>query len=197
MSLFINGRYIKNFMLTKAILSGYHTLLPVGRYPILAINIVMDPALVDVNVHPTKQEVRLSKESQLMELIERLIKEKIWKQNLIPKVEKKKVLETFQQQKFEYDLLRERQDNIKHADVNEQSAVNQIVEEDKEQVNEASFDRQVMPEVESVKETLGFNNDIQTERNTAAKVLPEINDSSDVTANTNTNTNINTSHDKE
>lgn len=196
MSLFINGRYIKNFMLTKAILSGYHTLLPVGRYPILAINIIMDPALVDVNVHPTKQEVRLSKESQLMELIERLIKEKIWKQNLIPKVEKKKVLETFEQQKFEYDLLRERQDNIKHTDINEQSAVNQVVEEYKEQVNEASFDKQVMPEVESVKEKSVYNNDKHQEINTTKEVMPEINELADVIAKTSTNTNINTSYDK-
>lgn len=104
MSIFINGRYIKNFMLTKAIINGYHTLLPIGRYPIVSIHISMDPGLVDVNVHPTKQEVRLSKEPQLMQLIEQLIKEKLLGQNLIPKVTtKKKVLEQFEQQKFEYD----------------------------------------------------------------------------------------------
>ncbi|WP_414052661.1 DNA mismatch repair endonuclease MutL [Macrococcus animalis] len=104
MSIFINGRYIKNFMIAKAIINGYHTLLPIGRYPIVSIHITMDPSLVDVNVHPTKQEVRLSKESQLMELIEQLIKDKLLGQNLIPKVNtNKKVLEQFEQQKFEYD----------------------------------------------------------------------------------------------
>ncbi|MFC6291607.1 DNA mismatch repair endonuclease MutL [Macrococcus epidermidis] len=104
MSIFINGRYIKNFMLSKAIINGYHTLLPIGRYPIVSIHISMDPSLVDVNVHPTKQEVRLSKEPQLMQLIEQLIKEKLLGQNLIPKVTtKKKVLEQFEQQKFEYE----------------------------------------------------------------------------------------------
>ena len=64
-SIFINGRYIKNFVLNKAILEGYHTLLTIGRFPICYINIQMDPILVDVNVHPTKLEVRLSKEDQL------------------------------------------------------------------------------------------------------------------------------------
>lgn len=104
MSIFINGRYIKNFMITKAIINGYHTLLPIGRYPIVSLHITMDPSLVDVNVHPTKQEVRLSKEPQLMTLIEQLIKEKLLGQSLIPKVNtKKKVLEQFEQQKFEYD----------------------------------------------------------------------------------------------
>ncbi|MDU4687026.1 MAG: DNA mismatch repair endonuclease MutL, partial [Staphylococcus sp.] len=63
-SIFINGRYIKNFALNKAITEGYHTLLTIGRYPICYINIEMDPILVDVNVHPTKLEVRLSKEEQ-------------------------------------------------------------------------------------------------------------------------------------
>ena len=63
-SIFINGRYIKNFVLNKAIIEGYHTLLPIGRYPIVYLNIEMDPILVDVNVHPTKLEVRLSKNSR-------------------------------------------------------------------------------------------------------------------------------------
>lgn len=188
MSLFINGRYIKNFMLTKAILSGYHTLLPVGRYPILAINIVMDPALVDVNVHPTKQEVRLSKESQLMELIERLIKEKIWKQNLIPKVEKKKALETFQQQKFEYDLLREHRDKIKQSDYSEQTAVNQIDENFKEQHKTAQLDKQTIPDGESTQKTTGFISDSAIELDTTSEILPEKNESSDVIENISTDT---------
>ncbi|PWZ93659.1 DNA mismatch repair protein MutL, partial [Staphylococcus pseudintermedius] len=59
-SLFINGRYIKNFLLNKAVQEGYHTLMMIGRYPIVYLNIEMDPVLVDVNVHPTKLEVRLS-----------------------------------------------------------------------------------------------------------------------------------------
>ena len=52
---------LKNFILNKAIVEGYHTLMMIGRYPICYINIKMDPILVDVNVHPTKLEVRLSK----------------------------------------------------------------------------------------------------------------------------------------
>ncbi|ULG75210.1 DNA mismatch repair endonuclease MutL [Macrococcus brunensis] len=109
MSLFINGRYIKNFVLTKAILEGYHTLLPIGRYPVVAIDIKMDPGLVDVNVHPTKQEVRLSKEPELMELITRLIKEALLGQSLIPEItvpKKNKVLEKFEQQRFIYEQTR-------------------------------------------------------------------------------------------
>ena len=63
-SLFINGRYIKNFLLNRAILDGYGSKLMVGRFPLAVIHIHIDPYLADVNVHPTKQEVRISKEKR-------------------------------------------------------------------------------------------------------------------------------------
>lgn len=84
LSLMINGRYIKNYQLTKAIIAGYGSKLMVGRYPIAVVNIEMAPLLVDVNVHPTKQEVRLSKEDQLARLITQTIKARLSSENLIP-----------------------------------------------------------------------------------------------------------------
>lgn len=83
-SILINGRYIKNFNLSRALVKGYGSKLMVGRFPIAVLQITMDPLLVDVNVHPQKHEVRLSKESQLMDLIERTVKERFANQNLIP-----------------------------------------------------------------------------------------------------------------
>lgn len=73
-SLFINGRYIRSHTLNLAVLRGYHTLLPTGRYPVVVLHLEMDPALVDVNVHPAKLEVRISKEQELCERIEQEIK---------------------------------------------------------------------------------------------------------------------------
>ena len=99
-STMINGRYIKNFPLAKAVLEGYHTLLPIGRYPIGLINIVMDPILVDVNVHPSKLEVRISKEQELNILVTETIKGVFKTKALIPtglirgKVEKEKSEQT-------------------------------------------------------------------------------------------------------
>ncbi|MCY7944761.1 DNA mismatch repair endonuclease MutL [Bacillus atrophaeus] len=84
MSSVVNGRYIKNFPLVKAVHEGYHTLLPIGRHPITFIEITMDPILVDVNVHPSKLEVRLSKETELHELIRDGIKDVFKQQQLIP-----------------------------------------------------------------------------------------------------------------
>ncbi|QQP70855.1 DNA mismatch repair endonuclease MutL [Carnobacterium sp. CS13] len=83
-SIIINGRYIKNYLLNKAIIAGYRSKLMVGRFPIAVIEIDIDPLLIDVNVHPTKQEVRISKEKELMELIEAAINECLSGEQLIP-----------------------------------------------------------------------------------------------------------------
>lgn len=80
----INGRYIKNFLLNRAILDGYGSKLMVGRFPLAVINIQIDPYLADVNVHPTKQEVRISKERELMALISQAIATSLKEQDLIP-----------------------------------------------------------------------------------------------------------------
>ncbi len=84
MTILVNGRYIKNFLVVKAILDGYHTLLPINRYPFVLLSISLDPYLVDVNVHPSKMEVRLSKEKELMELTATTIKAKLQELSLIP-----------------------------------------------------------------------------------------------------------------
>ena len=82
----INGRYIKNHGLNKAITNGYGSKLMIGRFPIAVIEIQTDPLLVDVNVHPTKQEVRLSKEEELFSLVSKAINDKLREQVLIPNV---------------------------------------------------------------------------------------------------------------
>jgi len=100
-STMINGRFIKNYALVKAIQEGYHTLLPIGRFPVVLLNIEMDPLLIDVNVHPSKMEVRLSKEQELNELVSGVIKDAFKTKELIPagivtqKVEKPKSEQTF------------------------------------------------------------------------------------------------------
>ena len=83
-STMINGRFIKNYALAKAIQEGYHTLLPIGRFPLVLLNVEMDPLLVDVNVHPSKMEVRISKEAELNELVTGLLKDTFKSKILIP-----------------------------------------------------------------------------------------------------------------
>jgi DNA mismatch repair protein MutL len=83
-STMINGRFIKNYSIARAIQDGYHTLLPIGRYPVVLLNVEMDPLLVDVNVHPSKMEVRISKEQELTELITNAIQSNFKTKTLIP-----------------------------------------------------------------------------------------------------------------
>lgn len=85
-TLTINHRYVRNYALTRAVIEGYKSKLMVGRYPIAVLNIQLNPLLVDVNVHPAKREVRLSKEDQLTKLISNLVAQSIDQANLIPDV---------------------------------------------------------------------------------------------------------------
>ena len=82
--IFINGRYIKNYVIQNSIIDAYGTLLMKNRYPLCVMNIEMDPILLDVNVHPTKQEVRLSKEAELIRLIKEIIAERLSNYTYIP-----------------------------------------------------------------------------------------------------------------
>lgn len=90
-TLMINGRYVKNLQINRAIIDGYVTKLMVGRYPIAVFNIELDPILIDVNVHPTKQEVRISKISNLLELIKSTVAMELKQYDLIPEVLEKEI----------------------------------------------------------------------------------------------------------
>lgn len=76
-SLFVNGRWVKHYAITNTVHRAYHTFLPLERQPIVVMNIQGDPYLTDVNVHPAKLQIRLSKEKELMELIHETIRRTI------------------------------------------------------------------------------------------------------------------------
>lgn len=96
MTLIVNGRYIKNYTINKAILEGYHTLLPIGRFPVVILKIDMDPYLIDVNVHPAKTEVRFSKEKELFDVVKQAVYNLMHAQRLIPDVSKKEKVKSEQ-----------------------------------------------------------------------------------------------------
>lgn len=80
----LNGRYVRSLPIHQTILQAYGTLLPVGRYPVVVLRVEMDPKLCDVNVHPAKLEVRLSKEKELCQLVKEAIQSALGSQRLIP-----------------------------------------------------------------------------------------------------------------
>ena len=85
----VNGRVVRNTELNRVINDAYHTYKPVDKYPIVVINIDVDPTLIDVNIHPTKMDIKFSKFDTLKELISNEIKNKLNATRLIPRVESK------------------------------------------------------------------------------------------------------------
>ncbi|CAM4016246.1 DNA mismatch repair protein MutL [Bacillus manliponensis] len=115
MSTIVNGRYVRNYVLMKAVQAGYHTLLPIGRYPIGFLSIEMDPMLVDVNVHPAKLEVRFSKEQELLQLIEQTLQEAFRKVQLIPDAAvatKKKEQDASVQEQFQFEHTKKQESSL-------------------------------------------------------------------------------------
>ncbi|MGP4065345.1 DNA mismatch repair endonuclease MutL [Oceanobacillus sp. M65] len=151
-STMINGRYIRSIPLSQSILRAYHTLLPIGKYPIVVLDIKMDPILVDVNVHPTKLEVRFSKEKELFQLIEETIRERFRQLTLIPELQSKPIAREktvqntmdFEQKKAEsvsdqtwnnMDTVRENIFNQEQAAVKTEPLTSKPFEEAEEQKN--------------------------------------------------------------
>ncbi len=82
----VNGRIVRNIDINRVINDSYHSYKPDNRYPVVVLNIEVDPTLVDVNIHPTKMDIKFSKMDELCDLITNMIKDKISGRNLIPKV---------------------------------------------------------------------------------------------------------------
>ena len=92
MTILVNGRVIKNQILNRVINDSYSSYKEDTRYPIVVLNIKTDPTLVDVNVHPSKQDIKFSNFEDLKELISNGIKNVIKTKLLIPKIEVKEEL---------------------------------------------------------------------------------------------------------
>ena len=80
----VNGRVIKNNDLNRCIIDSYHTYVHKGRYPIIVLNIDVDPILVDINIHPTKMDIKFSKLDSLLKLISNSINDRLKTLTLIP-----------------------------------------------------------------------------------------------------------------
>ncbi len=80
----VNGRVIKNNELNKIIIDSYHTYIPKDKFPIVVLNIDVDPILIDINIHPTKMDIKFSKMDTLKELVTDLVTKKLKQLTLIP-----------------------------------------------------------------------------------------------------------------
>ncbi len=83
-TILVNHRSVRNLDLNRTIIEAYHTYLPKDRYPIVILDIAVDPSIIDVNIHPTKMDIKFSKMESLEELITNMIKSALEKLVLIP-----------------------------------------------------------------------------------------------------------------
>ncbi len=83
---FINGRYIKSSLISRGIEDAYRTFLMQHKYPFTALHFAMDGQLLDVNVHPTKMELRFSNQEELYEFVRETVRQGLSGRELIPEV---------------------------------------------------------------------------------------------------------------
>ncbi len=136
----VNGRVIKNNQLNKAIIEAYHTYIPKDKFPIIVLNIDVDPILIDINIHPTKMDIKFSKFDCLEDLITRLIKEQLEKLTLIPNVsvrEEKSIEEVSKlKPKFEKEPYIENHKNNEFKQIYEEETLNFEINEEQENYQE-------------------------------------------------------------
>lgn len=146
----VNGRFIKSIGLAKSITNGYHTFLPIGRQPIVVLSIDMDPYLLDVNVHPTKLEVRFSKEKELFQAVEEMIKDALHQKTLIPQGKQpKKVMEKSEQPQLDFEHDEKAATQTRQSVIHETNHVREdtpvISNSEKEEANVASVEKAFSP----------------------------------------------------
>ena len=88
----VNGRIVKNTELNRAINDAYHSYKPDNYYPVVVLNIIVDTTLVDVNIHPTKMDIKFGNIEELLSLVENIIKDRLKVKTLIPKAEEKTIV---------------------------------------------------------------------------------------------------------
>ncbi len=85
-TLFVNRRWFQDTSVAYAVIQAYHTLLPVGRYPVALIFLEMDPADVDVNVHPTKAEVRFREPGAIFSAVQKAVRKTLTSHAPVPQI---------------------------------------------------------------------------------------------------------------
>lgn len=147
--LYVNNRMIRSYRIQKAILDAYGPYIPKDRYPIVILNIIMDSQLVDVNVHPSKWEIRLSKEKQLEKLIYETLDESLKKKLQVSEVVTKQKVEKVEVQELSFEYEKDKEIMKVHQDVNqsfEKKVLEKIdMEEIRKQIEEPNY-KKVIPE---------------------------------------------------
>ena len=154
----VNGRVIKNNELNKCIVDCYHTYIHKDRYPVIVLNIDVDPILIDINIHPTKMDIKFSKMDAFKELVIELLSKRLEELTLIPEVSVRdsySVSEVHRQITTK-EKYAEEKESLKDNTVYEEMQLDFEVHEEKKELEiqeQKELEESLPFEVEEVKET--------------------------------------------
>lgn len=122
---FVNKRTVYNRSLRRGVEKGYQGLIPPGRYPVVFLNLKLNQVLVDVNVHPSKREVKFSREEIIEKIIEKGVRTNLSRINTAPQLKvRKQKGDSFQEIKFDFD-------NYKPLDTNGRRSNTELSDDNK------------------------------------------------------------------
>ncbi len=132
----VNGRIVRNSELNRWMKEGYHSYQPENRYPIVVLDIKVDTSIIDVNIHPTKMDIKFGKQEELNQLVYATISDALKKKTLIPHIEEKK--EPVEKVKYEtftlnFDEVRE---PVEELVLNTDFSKEEIVVEEEMEIHE-------------------------------------------------------------
>ena len=148
----VNGRVVRNSEINRVINDAYHSYKPDNRYPIVVLKIEVDPTLIDVNIHPTKMDIKFGKMEELCELIDTSIKKILSQKTLIPHIEVKPEVnkievEEVKEEKQKYEEITLELDRVQEKEepyvlinedliVKKEVKLEEVIEEKKERLPE-------------------------------------------------------------
>ena len=140
--IFVNGRFIRNINISRAVEKNYHSLIPLNRYPVFVLYIDIDPKLIDVNIHPKKNEIKISNENILNAILTEVVEDVIFPNRSIREIEiedKKEsinIFDIFEDEKFDKSEVQEKETNLK--------SIWEIEKETKDEALQNSFNEDVV-----------------------------------------------------
>lgn len=138
--IFVNGRFIRNINISRAVEKNYHSLIPLNRYPVFVLYLDIDPKLIDVNIHPKKNEIKISNENILSALLSELVEEVIFPNRSIREIE-----------------IEDKKENVSVFDIFEDDETNEPEEQEKDTNLKSLWDIEKETSEDSLKKT--FNED--------------------------------------
>lgn len=144
----VNGRVVRNSELNRVINDAYHSYKPDNRYPVVVINILVDDTIVDVNIHPTKQDIKFSNQSELNDLIFDTIRRKLATKTLIPSADIIKKDDLYKPK----EIIEKERINVEELklDFNDEVVINTDMIADSDVSYGVKEDKQIYPKIDAV-----------------------------------------------